>query len=221
MSSSQEPPQTPTSPRGYSPTSFYDPSSISSSSFSARRKCHPAFPSYAHHLSRTLAPLVSLTTGEIHPAFPRSILQYQLLTSKELDDLALFYHQIEPPLPETGMYPAHITPWIGERHDGTLEVYEDVSIETKRRRWGRFIGLRGCESPVSSSFSAAQEERSWRRRMMCRQTRTAEEQRRSREVFEKELHERMEREWGQHMEKKREPERDGDRMLFDKAQGWY
>lgn len=27
-------------------------------------------------------------------------------------------------------------------------VGEDVPIETKRRRWGRFIGLRGCESPV-------------------------------------------------------------------------
>lgn len=39
---------------------------------------------------------------------------------------------------ETFGYPIRVPAWVGD----------DVSIETKRRRWGRFIGLRGCESPV-------------------------------------------------------------------------
>ena len=54
----------------------------------------------------------------------------------------------------------------------------DTDLETKRRRWGRFIGLRGCESPtaavdeygtpVASSRESAEElarrmEREWRR----------------------------------------------------------
>lgn len=40
------------------------------------------------------------------------------------------------------MYPAPIQkPWIGTEA-------EDVDLETKRRRLGRFIGLRVCESPM-------------------------------------------------------------------------
>lgn len=27
-----------------------------------------------------------------------------------------------------------------------------MSLETKRRRWGRFIGLRGCESPTKETL---------------------------------------------------------------------
>lgn len=32
--------------------------------------------------------------------------------------------------------------WIGTNNE------HEVDIETKRRRFGRFVGLRGCESPV-------------------------------------------------------------------------
>lgn len=33
-----------------------------------------------------------------------------------------------------------IRPWVG--------LHEDVDIGVKRRRFGKFIGLRGCESPI-------------------------------------------------------------------------
>lgn len=29
---------------------------------------------------------------------------------------------------------------------------QEVDLQTKRRRWGRFVGLRGCESPVRERF---------------------------------------------------------------------
>jgi hypothetical protein len=81
-----------------------------------------------------LAPLVRLTTGEIHPAFPETILQYWLLTDSQLEELAHFYHQ-RTPCEFTQYYPKPI-PWSC-----------NLTLEEKRRRWGRFIGLRGCDTP--------------------------------------------------------------------------
>ena len=77
-----------------------------------KRRFHLNFLHYLHHLSQTLAPLVSITTGEPHPAFPRSILHYHLLTSDQLDDLSRYYHQVWPPVPETFGYPIRIPAWV-------------------------------------------------------------------------------------------------------------
>ena len=49
--------------------------------------------------------------------------------------MAHFYHQRTPSI-YTRHYPCPI------------EWRTDASLEEKRRRIGRFIGLRGCESPV-------------------------------------------------------------------------
>ncbi|BDD57828.1 hypothetical protein MPDQ_005431 [Monascus purpureus] len=103
-----------------------------------------AFTLTLSHLSTPLHPLVSTTTGLPHPEFPTSLLKYHLLTDEQLDSLARHYHQFYPPLPETYRYPMLIKPWVG--------IDSTVDLSVKRRRFGRFIGLRGCESPVSSSY---------------------------------------------------------------------
>ncbi|KAM0437569.1 hypothetical protein ACHAPT_001933 [Fusarium lateritium] len=82
-----------------------------------------------------LAPLVQLTTGAIHPAFPTTVLKFWLLTDDQLESLAHFYHQ-RTPSPWTNQYPCPIA-WSSE-----------LPLEEKRRKMGRFIGLRGCESPI-------------------------------------------------------------------------
>lgn len=51
-----------------------------------------------------------------------------------------------------------------------------ITLDTKRRRFGRFIGLRGCESPIDSDQ-------------------------------QREMEERMEREWQRGLERRREEER--------------
>jgi hypothetical protein len=81
-----------------------------------------------------LAPLVRLTTGEVHPFFPSTLLNFWLLTSEQCDELAHFYHQRTPSV-WTRHYPCPV------------DWQTDASLEEKRRRIGRFIGLRGCESP--------------------------------------------------------------------------
>ncbi|OAA79445.1 beta-xylosidase [Akanthomyces lecanii RCEF 1005] len=105
-------------------------------------------PALAHKLRQMalpLSPLVQLTTGAVHPHFPTNVLQFWLLTDAQLESLAGFYHQAVPaggrPSPWAGQYPCPVR-W---RSDAPLEI--------KRRRMGRFIGLRGCESPVEAVFA--------------------------------------------------------------------
>ncbi|KAI9044557.1 uncharacterized protein KD926_000468 [Aspergillus affinis] len=107
---------------------------------------NPVFYSVVNHLQTPLCPLVSSTTGLQHPGFPCTILAYHLLTSPQLDDLARHYHQVYPPVAATSYYPVTIPPWVGTSDES------GVDLDTKRRRFGRFIGLHGCESPVEDSF---------------------------------------------------------------------
>lgn len=75
-----------------------------------------------------------------------------------------------------------------ERQDGDGDVEGEVGgvdLETKRRRWGRFIGLQGCESPVENEDGNDDGES---------------------ESIE-EIEERMEREWHEALRRARESER--------------
>jgi hypothetical protein len=99
---------------------------------------HPDFPRAVAHLKLPLHPLVSMTTGQPHPNFPTSILNYQLLSSSDLDNLAQHYHQTSTPSYYTSQYPRQVPSWEGK----------NLELEVKRRRFGRFIGMRGCESPI-------------------------------------------------------------------------
>ncbi|KAL8823484.1 MAG: hypothetical protein Q9191_005808, partial [Dirinaria sp. TL-2023a] len=125
-----------------------------------------------HHLRRPLAPLVSITTGIPHPDFPATLLHFHLLTAAQLDSLAHYYHQRTPtefsfgyPLPVVGRWhAAPSAPSYLDQHADALTKTEEAEIsdlvsaqglfyderrdvEAKRRRFGRFCGLRGCESP--------------------------------------------------------------------------
>jgi hypothetical protein len=85
-------------------------------------------------LALSLAPLVRLTTGEIHPAFPKTLLHYHLLTDTQLDDLAHFYHQRTP-----SYWTMHYPKPMGWR--------TGLTIDEKRRKFGKFIGMMGCDTP--------------------------------------------------------------------------
>lgn len=88
------------------------------------------------HLSLSLQPLMSITTGTAHPDFPKTLLHYHILTEAQLDSLAQFYHQRTPSIFSFGYPEPVVARWNA-----------NAGIEEKRRRFGRFVGLRGCESP--------------------------------------------------------------------------
>ena len=142
----------------------------SSNSASNQRpdKNHPLHKRRFAHLLRPLSPLLSIETGLPHPDFPATLLHYHLLTSEQLDDLAHFYHQRTPgcysssyPMPVVDRW---FAPTDDDLEEGEIDEMEDirkilgvaretkdknvVGIEDKRRRFGRFLGLRNCESSV-------------------------------------------------------------------------
>ncbi|KAL8922070.1 MAG: hypothetical protein Q9208_005380 [Pyrenodesmia sp. 3 TL-2023] len=110
------------------------------------------------HLTTALAPLLSITSGTAHPSFPSTILHYHLLTEDQLNELAHHYHQ-RTPSRFSLCYPL---PVVGRWHQGTTEPGEAAKLEDKRRRFGRFVGLRGCESPVDGDGGEADREREQR-----------------------------------------------------------
>ncbi|OJJ71610.1 hypothetical protein ASPBRDRAFT_30022 [Aspergillus brasiliensis CBS 101740] len=132
-------------------------------------KIHPYLHRILNHLRTPLHALVSSTTGHEHPDFPRSLLQYNLLTSEQLDRLAVHFHQVHPPVRGTFWYPVLIVPWLKRDHgtyvNRVVDGKEEVGLEVKRRRFGRFIGLRGCEE---SSSSGNERRRRGRRRARAR-----------------------------------------------------
>ncbi|KAL4913822.1 hypothetical protein BDW62DRAFT_157186 [Aspergillus aurantiobrunneus] len=147
---------------------------------------HPDFHNTISLLSRKLHPLVSNTTGRTHPDFPRTLLSFNLLTSQQLNSLALHFHQVYPPKRESFRYPLPIKPWLA-----TNGLVRDLGVDTevKRRRFGRFIGLRGCESPVAEREEGSkggngkeslieQVERDWERRFRIVQAAEEEKLRR-------------------------------------------
>lgn len=102
-----------------------------------RKPKNPVLAEKIAQMALPLAPLVRLTTGEIHPQFPGTLLNFWLLTSEQLDELAHFYHQRTPSI-WSAHYPCPVTWGRG------------LTLEEKRRKIGRFIGLGGCESPIKS-----------------------------------------------------------------------
>ncbi|OAA64849.1 beta-xylosidase [Cordyceps fumosorosea ARSEF 2679] len=101
---------------------------------------NPALAHKLHQMALPLSPLVQLTTGAVHPDFPTNVLQFWLLTDSQLEALASFYHQTVTPSGQP-------SPWAAQ-YPCPVRWRSDAPLECKRRRMGRFIGLRGCESPV-------------------------------------------------------------------------
>ncbi|KAF2218054.1 hypothetical protein CERZMDRAFT_12308, partial [Cercospora zeae-maydis SCOH1-5] len=110
-------------------------------------------------LQLRLAPLVPLPAGPPHPAFPKTLMAFHLLTEDELDSIAHYYHQ-STPSQWTHHYPATMN-WDKDflaKPQGNAEdldsgaSYADMSdkerIRIKRRKVGKFIGLVGMETPA-------------------------------------------------------------------------
>jgi hypothetical protein len=74
------------------------------------------------------------------------MLAYNLLTHAQCDALAVHFDQVWPPNENSYNYPVPIRPWIGSEFEHLMD------LDTKRRRIGQFIGLRGCESPVYEAW---------------------------------------------------------------------
>ncbi|KAI9682877.1 MAG: hypothetical protein M1829_006311 [Trizodia sp. TS-e1964] len=136
----QEHLETSTLPPHPSPTSPIS-STSSTSSEQLKGRHSPAFLAKLDHMRLQIAPLLQITSGAIPHQFPPTLLNYWLLTEAELDELAHFYHQ-RTPSAYSGCYPKRIA-W-----DRT------ASLGVKRRKFGKFIGFRNCDTPVEETAAA-------------------------------------------------------------------
>ncbi|KAL8940770.1 MAG: hypothetical protein Q9211_002113 [Gyalolechia sp. 1 TL-2023] len=158
---SQTPP-TPSSPHTPTTPAFTVSSAgLVNPSTSARTGVSLQFRRKLAHLTTPLAPLLSITSGTCHPSYPATVLSYHLLTEEQLDALAHHYHQRTPsqwslcyPLPVVGRWHAGSGALATAPHG---PVRGEAHVEAKRRRFGRFMGLRGCESPVDGEGDEGRE----------------------------------------------------------------
>jgi hypothetical protein len=131
----------------------------SSVELSSTRKCaNAALQLKIAHMRSRLAPIYPLPQGIPHPSFPQTILQYWLLTEDEIDTLAFYYHQTSPTSQWHNQYPANMR-WdpqflakpdplkMSEEENAALLTNEE-RLTAKRRMFGKFIGLNGCETPI-------------------------------------------------------------------------
>lgn len=130
-----------------------------------------AFAEKLRHMALPIAPLVQLTSGAVHPRFPGTMLAFWLLTDAELEGLAHFYHQRTP-----GRWSAH--------YPCPVAWDSAAAVEEKRRRIGRFIGLRGCESPSTAGTNAV---RLWSEEELERAARRARERDEEDEMWRRKL----------------------------------
>lgn len=130
-----------------------------------------------------LSPLVQVTTGLVHPAFPRKMLQFWLLTDEQLEDMARFYHQRSsssssspPPSGGSSSNNSNNSSSLRTQYPCPITWSSDLPLEEKRRKIGKFIGLRGCETPVwllteeeiaaeARKARIAEEEEMWKRKL--------------------------------------------------------
>lgn len=96
-------------------------------------------------LQLRLQPLVPLPAGPPHPAFPKTLMAFHLLTEDELDSIAHYYHQSTPGV-YTRQYPANMNwdpdSWLDhrlERH----RAYKHQPHQRKARLVGGFVVVVG------------------------------------------------------------------------------
>ncbi len=134
----------------------------------SRKVQNPALEAKIANLALRLVPLVRFTTGQVHPSFPKTLLHYHLLTDAELEGLAHFYHQRTPSM-YTEFYPK------------PMNWKQGLSIAEKRRKFGKFCGLRGCDSPVKTEEEMQKE--IWEAARRARESEEEEMWRRKRQWF--------------------------------------
>ncbi|KAF1810648.1 hypothetical protein P152DRAFT_400664 [Eremomyces bilateralis CBS 781.70] len=113
-------------------------------------RTNPEFQRKLAKLRLKIHPILSLHTGRSAPEFPATLLHFNLLTEAQLDELAHYYSQCCQD--ETTASYGKSMDWDASYYDeyfGEGKCFrESRRVWVKRRRFGRFIGMRGCDTPV-------------------------------------------------------------------------
>jgi hypothetical protein len=99
----------------------------------------------------TIAPILGVKSGKPPPDFPSTLLNFFLLTERQLDAMAVYYSQCGPPTAETYMYPS-VMNWNRPLLSNSLPEGYQLSacdrLKVKMRMFAGFIGMSGAEMPM-------------------------------------------------------------------------
>lgn len=101
---------------------------------------NPPLPYLRVPLDTSIAELVSCY-GKSHIHFPKNLEEYYQLDSAKLDSLIVVFQQIRPQTTETRRYPTIVDPWLTYNYKERTWYTDAIDIESKRCRFGEFIGL--------------------------------------------------------------------------------
>ncbi|KAB2577727.1 hypothetical protein DBV05_g3477 [Lasiodiplodia theobromae] len=107
-----------------------------------------AFARKLSSLRLKIMPIYPMPSGPPHKDFPQTMLQFYLLTEEQLDSMAAYYSQ-SIVNEWTSQYPS-VMAWDADFFaDPALPEAE--RIKSKLRKFGKFIGLRGCDTPIEET----------------------------------------------------------------------
>lgn len=111
---------------------------------------NPTLAEKIQSLQLKIAPMVPMPDGgPPHSSYPKTLLQFWLLTEEQLDSIAHYYHQSTPGV-HTDSYPVSMN-WDSAffaRLSATGPAGAEQRITMKRRKLGKFLGMRGCQTPI-------------------------------------------------------------------------
>ncbi|EKG17679.1 hypothetical protein MPH_05128 [Macrophomina phaseolina MS6] len=111
-------------------------------------KSSDAFTEKLNQMRLKIMPIHPLPGGAPSSAFPTTLLEFHLLTEEQLDSMASYYSQ-SVRNEWTDRYPC-VMGWDDDFFaDPALSDNDRVKI--KLRKFGKFIGLRGCETPIQET----------------------------------------------------------------------
>jgi hypothetical protein len=130
---------------------------ITSTMASVRSRPNTTLQNKISQMRLTLAPIYPLPQGPPHAAYPSTLLHFWLLTEAQLDSIAQYYHQTSPTNEYQRYYPACMN-WdrdflaiphkLMSKAEQEACLPDEERLAIKRRMFGKFIGLRGCNTPV-------------------------------------------------------------------------
>ncbi|KAF2498417.1 hypothetical protein BU16DRAFT_615460 [Lophium mytilinum] len=116
----------------------------------------PALASKIATMRLKICPIVSVMCGQASEHFPGTMLEFWLLTEAQLDGMAHFYSQSTPD-EFTNLYPRPMkwdkdflstaTPKAMSSREKRYRLNIQDRMAIKRRKFAKFIGMRGCETP--------------------------------------------------------------------------
>jgi len=135
------------------------PSPPKSNMDSIKRRNNPTLQEKIEQLRFPILPIYQLPCNDPHPKYPKSLLEFWLLSEDDCDSIARYYHQLSPTSQWHNLYPSNMNwdcdflakpdPQTMDEEDMQACLNEEDRVWLKKRMVGKFIGFPWCRTPIA------------------------------------------------------------------------